>query len=55
VGAELAALEAAERARNCGAPLFVDGYCPTDEEIAAENQIESVCGSRDDAELGIDC
>jgi len=33
-----------ERAENCGAPLFVDGYCPTDEEVALEGQAESLCG-----------
>jgi hypothetical protein len=36
--------QAAERAENCGAPLFVEGYCPTDEQIAAENQAETLCG-----------
>jgi hypothetical protein len=35
---------AAERTRNCGAPLFADGACPTDEEVAAENKAESLCG-----------
>jgi hypothetical protein len=56
--AELAAAEAAERAANCGAPLFVTGYCPSDEEIAAENQAESLCGSanyEEAAAQGIDC
>ena len=56
--AELAAAEAAERAENCGAPLFVEGYCPTDEEIAYENQAESLCGGRhydEAAAQGIDC
>jgi len=56
--AELAAAEAAERAANCGAPLFVTGYCPTDEEIAAENQAESLCGGahyEEAAAQGIDC
>jgi type II secretory pathway pseudopilin PulG len=32
--------QATERAENCGAPLFVNGYCPTDEQIATENQAE---------------
>ena len=57
-GAELAAAEAAERAENCGATLFPDDVCPTDEEIAAENQAEAVCGPGDyeqAAALGIDC
>jgi hypothetical protein len=36
-----AAAEAAERQANCGAPLFVEGYCPTDEEIAQESQTSS--------------
>jgi hypothetical protein len=56
--AELAAAEAAERDRNCGAPLFVTGYCPTDEEIAAENQAEALCGGAhygEAAAQGIDC
>ena len=39
--------QAAERADNCGAPLFVTGYCPTDEEIAYESQAESLCGGGD--------
>ena len=30
--------EAAERAANCGAPLFVDGYCPTDRGDRAGKQ-----------------
>jgi hypothetical protein len=53
--------EAAERAANCGAPLFVEGYCPTDEEIARENAAESLCGpgtaagEAEAAELGIVC
>ena len=33
-----------ERARNCNAPLFVEGYCPTDAEVQAENETESLCG-----------
>jgi hypothetical protein len=59
--AELAAAEAAERAENCGAPLFVTGYCPTDEEIARENQAEALCGPGTEAgreqaaAMGIDC
>ena len=50
-----------ERAANCGAPLFVSGYCPTDAEVQQENQAEALCGSglpQDSAEaarLGIDC
>lgn len=53
--------EAEERAENCGAPLFVEGYCPTDEEIEQENLAESLCGPADpalaeEAELhGIQC
>jgi hypothetical protein len=43
--AEAAAeVEAQERAENCGAPLFVEGYCPTDAEIEQENQAESEGG-----------
>lgn len=50
-----------ERAKNCGAPLFVDGYCPTDAEIEQENNAESLCGpgtvegKREAARLGIQC
>ena len=57
----LAEAEAAERAANCGAPLFVDGYCPTDEEIEREGNAESLCGPgteegrREAAALGIQC
>ena len=53
--------EATERAENCGAPLFVSGYCPTDEEIEREQSAESLCGPgteqgrREAAELGIQC
>jgi membrane protease subunit (stomatin/prohibitin family) len=36
--------EAAQRDANCGAPLFVEGYCPTDAEIAQENQAEANAG-----------
>jgi hypothetical protein len=56
-----AAQEAAERSANCGAPLFVEGYCPTDEEIARESAAESLCGGgtaegqAQAAELGIQC
>jgi hypothetical protein len=39
--------EQAERARNCGAPLFADGACPTDEEIEREQNLESYCGRYD--------
>jgi hypothetical protein len=60
--AEEAALEEVrERAANCGAPLFVDDYCPTDEEMAREHQAESLCGPgtaegrREAAALGIQC
>jgi hypothetical protein len=35
---------ARERAKNCNAPLFADGYCPTDEEVEQEGQAESLCG-----------
>lgn len=41
---QLAASEAAQRASNCGAPLFVNGYCPTDAEIQQENQAEANAG-----------
>ena len=47
-----------ERARNCGAPLFTEGACPTDEEIEAESSAESLCGGGDYAEAkeqGIAC
>lgn len=53
--------EAEERAANCGAPLFVEGYCPTDEEIEQENRAESLCGPNDPAleeeaeRYGIEC
>lgn len=53
--------EAEERAENCGAPLFVEGYCPTDEEIEQENRAESLCGPNDPAleeeaeRYGIEC
>lgn len=53
--------EAEERAENCGAPLFVEGYCPTDEEIEQENRAESLCGPNDPAleeeaeQYGIEC
>jgi hypothetical protein len=59
--AEAAAAEATERAANCGAPLFTEGYCPTDEEIELENNAESLCGPgtpegrAEAAELGIQC
>lgn len=61
--AEVAALaEAEERSENCGAPLFIDGYCPTDEEIERENTVEGLCGglpneerAREEEELGIEC
>jgi len=52
---------AAERAANCNAPLFVTGYCPTDAEVAQENQAESLCGPgtaagrEQAARLGIQC
>jgi colicin import membrane protein len=58
---QAAAAEAQERAANCGAPLFPDDYCPTDEEIALENQAEALCGPgtaagrEQAAELGIQC
>lgn len=50
-----------ERAENCNAPLFADGYCPTDEEIERESQAESLCGPateagrQEAARLGIQC
>lgn len=53
--------EAEERAANCGAPLFVEGYCPTDEEIEQESLAESLCGPSDPAlaeeaeQYGIEC
>jgi hypothetical protein len=52
---------AAERARNCGAPLFVEGHCPSDEEVARENKAEELCGPgteegrREAARQGIQC
>lgn len=49
---------AAERARNCSVPLFPDGACPTDAELAAEQQAERLCGGGHHdqaAALGIDC
>jgi hypothetical protein len=58
---QAALAEAQERIENCGAPLFVDGYCPTDEEIELESQAESLCGpgtaegAAEAAELGITC
>ena len=33
-----------ERAENCGAELFVEGYCPSDEEVQREEAAESLCG-----------
>ncbi len=53
--------EAEERAENCNAPLFVPGYCPTDEEIETEQSAEALCGPgteegrREAAEQGIQC
>jgi hypothetical protein len=53
--------EAEERAANCGAPLFVEGYCPTDEEIEQESRAESLCGPGDPTleeeaeQYGIEC
>ena len=50
--------EGGERARNCGAPLFAEGACPSDEEIEAESSAESLCGGGDYAEAkeqGIAC
>lgn len=41
---QLAASQAAQRAQNCGAPLFVTGYCPTNAEIQQENQAEANAG-----------
>jgi hypothetical protein len=57
--AEQAALaEAAEREANCGAPLFSTSYCPSDSEIAYENNAETLCGGGrydEAAALGISC
>lgn len=44
IAAAEAEAEAQERAENCGAPLFTEGYCPTDAEIEQENQAESEAG-----------
>ncbi len=43
---EAAANRARQRARptGCSVPLFVDGYCPTPEELEQENDAESLCG-----------
>lgn len=43
---EAAASRARQRARptGCSVPLFVDGYCPTPEELQQENDAESLCG-----------
>lgn len=49
---ELAKRQAAEAAQEpktgyfggCNEPLFVDGYCPTPEQIQAERDIEAYCG-----------
>lgn len=49
---------AAQRSRNCGAPLFPEDSCPTDAELAAEQQAEALCGGGhydQAAALGIDC
>ena len=38
--------------------MFSEGYCPTDEEVAAENEAESLCGGghyEEAARRGIDC
>ena len=52
--ADVAAAEAAEAAKpttgyfgGCSEPLFVDGYCPTPDEIAAERWLEEYCGPFD--------
>ena len=50
--AELANRQAAEAAQapktgyfgGCREPLFVDGYCPTPQEVQAERDIEAYCG-----------
>ena len=39
--------EKAQRAKNCDEPLFVEGYCPTDEEVEQEGKAESLCGGGD--------
>ena len=50
-----------ERESNCNAPLFADGYCPTDEEVEQESDAESLCGPgtaegrEKAARQGIDC
>jgi len=52
---------AKERNRNCNAPLFADGSCPTDEEVQQENDAESLCGPGTEegrekaARQGVDC
>ena len=52
--ADAAAAAAAEAAKpktgyfgGCSEPLFVDGYCPTPDEIAAERWVEQYCGAYD--------
>jgi hypothetical protein len=53
--------EVQERSANCGAPLFTNGYCPTDAEVEQENQAEALCGpgtaagEAQAAKLGIQC
>ncbi len=52
------AAEAREQSSNCNAPLFAAGACPSDVEVAAEQQAERLCGGArydEAAELGIDC
>ena len=53
-----AAAEEAERRANCGAPLFVNGYCPTDAELQYEMDAETYCGGglyAEAAARGIQC
>jgi hypothetical protein len=44
IEAERQAELAAQRARNCGVPLFPEDSCPTDAELAAERSAEALCG-----------
>jgi hypothetical protein len=58
IRAEQAAAEAAERQANCGAPYFLDDYCPTDEELQYEIDAETYCGGgrhEEAAARGIQC
>jgi len=42
--------EQAERAENCGAPLFVDGSCPTDERLSVEGRVDASARGRGTSE-----